>query len=348
MRLRSLAFLGAALAAGAAVAWGAAAARAQEAIELKLSHFLPPSHGIHRDFIEPWARELEARTDGGVKVTVFPGPGGLGNVARQYDQVVAGVTDIAHGLTGIPRGRFPRTGVIDLPFLTDGAGEATCVLWRLLLEHLADEYEGVKVLALHAHNPGLIHTRGRRIETAGDMRGLRVRTPSPAIGSMLEYLGATPVGLPPDQVYENLQKGALDGTVFPWDAIGAFRLYEVLDHHLDARAYTTSFYFVMNRQRYESLPEDVRAAIDELSGENLTAKFGAWWDEWDQPGLEAAKARGNEIIPLREEEREAWRERLGPMIDGWLDQLEADGVANARDIYAEAQRLAEGACAEAG
>ncbi len=179
------------------------------------------------------------------------------------------------------------------------------------------------------------------------MRGLRIRTPSPAIGSMLEHLGATPVGLPPDQVYENLQKGAIDGTVFPWDAVGAFRLYEVLDHHLDARAYTTSFYFVMNRQRYEALPEDVRAVLDGMSGEALIAKFGGWWDSWDQPGLEAARARGNEIIPLGDEEREAWRERLQPMVEAWLDQLEADGVSNARAIYAEAQRLAAEECAEA-
>ena len=328
---------------GAALAlvWGfGAPAPAQETIELKLSHFLPPGHGIHRDFIEPWARELEERTGGRVKVTIFPGPGGLGNVARQYDQVRAGVTDIAHGLTGIPRGRFPRTSVIDLPFLTDSAAHAGCILWRLYPDHLAEEYEGVRVLALHAHNPGLIHTRERRVETAEDMAGLRVRTPSPAIGAMLEYLGATPVGLPPNEVYENLQKGAIDGTVFPWDAVGAFRLDEVLKHHLDAKAYTTSFYFVMNEERYNNLPEDVRQAIDAISGDSLVPKFGAWWNEWDRPGLEAATARGNEITPLSDAERGAWRERLGPMIDGWLTEIGREGVADARGIYTDAQRFA--------
>ena len=271
MTFRTGALVGGALLASlAAAANPGPAAAAEEPIELKLSHFLPPSHGIHRDFIEPWARELEERTGGRVAVTIYPGPGGLGNVARQYDQVVAGVTDIAHGLTGIPRGRFPRTSVIDLPFLTESAGQATCILRHLYPDHLAEEFEGVKVLALHAHNPGLIHTRERKVEGAEDMQGLRVRTPSPAIGMMLDHLGATPVGLPPDQVYENLQKGAIDGTVFPWDAVGAFKLYEVLNHHLDAKAYTTSFYFVMNQDAYDALPEDVRAVIDEISGEALT------------------------------------------------------------------------------
>ncbi len=250
-----------------------------------------------------------------------------------------------YALQAGPTARPANSPAVSLPFLTESAGQATCILRHLYPDHLAEEYEGVKVLALHAHNPGLIHTREREVRTAGDMAGLRIRTPSPAIGSMLDHLGATPVGLPPDQVYENLQKGAIDGTVFPWDAVGAFKLYEVLGHHLDAKAYTTSFYFVMNQDTYDGLPEDVRAVIDEMSGEALTAKFGEWWDAWDRPGLEATEARGNEIVPLSEEERAAWRERLEPMIQDWLDQMEAEGIADARDLDAEAQRLAAEECA---
>src|SRR3546814_20198025 len=46
-------------------------ARAQE-IELKLSHFLPPGHGIQRDWLQPWAEDLAKRTNGKVKVTIYP------------------------------------------------------------------------------------------------------------------------------------------------------------------------------------------------------------------------------------------------------------------------------------
>jgi len=314
----------------------AGAAPAQE-IELKLSHFLPPVHGIHTDFIEPWARELEARTGGQVKVSIFPGGTQLGNVARQYDQVRAGVVDIAHGLTGIPRGRFPRTSIVDLPFLFDDADQATRALWAVLPDYLAEEYPGVKVLALHAHNPGLIHTRDRPMRTMDDLQGLRIRTPSPAISMMLEHLGAIPQGLPPGEVYEALQKGVIDGTVFPWDPVASFKLVEVLNHHLDARTYTVSFFFVMNQAKYNGLPEDVRSAIDELSGDHLIPKFGPWWAAWDKPGLDAAQAAGQEIVPLSQEERERWLETLQPMIEAYLDQIEAEGVENAREIYVALQ-----------
>ncbi|WP_119166021.1 TRAP transporter substrate-binding protein [Algihabitans albus] len=305
--------------------------------ELKLSHFLPPVHGIHTDFLQPWAEDLATCSNGQVAVEIFPGGTQLGNVAKQQEQVLAGVVDIAHGLHGIPRGRFPRTSVIDLPFLTESADAASRTLWALFPDYLAEEYEGLKVLALHAHNGGLIHTRGTQVGTMEDMRGLRIRTPSPAISMMLESLGAIPQGMPPGQVYENLEKGVIDGTVFPWDPVRSFRLAEVLEHHLDARAYTVSFFLVMNQRSYDRLPADVQACIDGASGDALTAKFGDWWNAWDAPGLAAAKEKGNGVTTLGDAERARWREALAPMIEAYLDELEGQGVENAREIFAKAQ-----------
>lgn len=334
-----------AVAACAALALGAAtagSATAQETIRLKLSHFLPETHGMHVDFMEPWARELERCTDGRVAVTVYPAGSAFGNITRQLDQVRAGVVDIAHGLSGLPRGNFPATSVIELPFLVESADAATRTLWQLYQEgYFGDEYEGLEVLALHAHNPGLFHTREEPIEELSDLEGLRIRTPSPSVSMMLEHLGASPVGMPPLDVYEALQRGTLDGTVFPWDAIGAFNLNEVLQYHTDARAYTTSFYFVMNQRRYDSLPVEVRQCIDSLSGETLVRKFGDWWNQWDAPGREEAIELGHTIIPVSDEQRAQWKETLEPMIQARLDQLEQEGVGNAREIYARAQELIE-------
>ncbi len=304
-----------------------------ETIELKLSHFLPSSHPTQKEFLEPWAKELEERTNGQVKVTIFPAGSAFGHVAKQYDQVKAGVVDISHGLTGFPRGRLPRTLIMDLPFLTKSSDTASRALWDLYPEYLAKEYAGLKVLALHAHNPGLIHTRGKQVKSMADLKGLRLRAPSAAISMMLKQLGATPVGLPPTQVYENLQKGVIDGNVFPYEAVHGFKLSEVLDYHLDAKAYTTSFYFVINEKKYNSLPADVRAVIDDMSGESLVAKFGPWWNSWDKPGIADIKKKGNPVVTLSDAQREEWRIALKPTTDGYLTGLEEKGVSNAREIY---------------
>ena len=310
-------------------------------ITLKISHYLPDKHGIHTDFLEPWARELEAKTNGKVAVEILPGPSAFGNVAKQMDQVKAGVVDMANGLAGMPRGRLPRTSVMDMPFLAKTADAATRTLWDLHKEGLlADEYKGVKPLALYCHNAGLIHTTDKPVRSPDDLKGLRLRTPSPAISEAVTALGGTPVGLPPAEVYESLQKKVLDGTIFTWDAVGAFRLNEVLKYHTDARTYTTCFFFVMNEKKYESLPADVRAALDSISGDALIPKFGPWWDKWDARGMDDAKAKGHEIITLTDAERQAFADRLQALADDWIAKLaKDDNVPNAAALYDRAKAL---------
>ena len=313
---------------------------AAPSIELTASTFLPPSHGMVVDLMGEWAEQLNERTNGEVSVDIHAGGSAYGNIAKQLDQVRAGVTDIALGLHGIPRGRFPRTTIIDMPFLVRTSDAATRILMDLYPQFLAQEYQGLKVLLLFAHNAGAFHTREKPIRTAKDLKGLRIRAPSPATAAMLKYLGASPVGMPPGQVYENLQKGTLDGTIFAWDAIRAYKLYEVLDHHLEARAYTVSFYFVMNENTYDRLPENIRSIVDDISGAAQVPRIAALWNEWDEAARNTVIERGTQITQLPEAERSNWRTLLEPMIEDWLAGLEADGVDDAREIYAEAQRLA--------
>lgn len=304
---------------------------------LKLSHYLPPVHGIHTDFIVPWTEQVTQCTGGAVKFEIFPGGTQLGNVAKQQEQVLAGVVDIAHGLHGIPRGRFPRTSLIELPFMTDDAGAASRTLWAMYPDYLAPEYKGLKVLALHAHNGGLVHTSNKKVEKMEDLKGLRLRTPSPAVSEMLTTLGATPQGLPPGEVYENIQKSVIDGTVFPWDPVKSYGLNEVLKYHLEAGTYTVPFLFVMNQRKYDSLPENVRKCIDQASGDALVGKFGDWWDKWDEAGRMEAQQAGHTITKLSAEERERWRKALQPTIDTYIKQTSSQ-VENAQQIVDEMRK----------
>ena len=336
MKFKRKAIIGAAV--SAVMALGAMGSAAQAKTTLKLSHYLPSVHGIHTDFIGPWAKQVSECTGGEVQFEIFPAGTQLGNVARQQDQVRAGVVDIAHGLHGIPRGRFPATSLIDMPFLTDDAGAATYALWQLYKDGtLANEYKGFKVLALHAHNGGLLHTRGKKVATMEDMKGLRIRTPSPAVSDMLSTLGATPQGLPPGEVYENLQRGVLDGTVFPWDPVKSFGLNEVLDYHLDLGIYTVSFFFLMNEKSYNRLSPEAQACIDKFSGDALVPKFDAWWDAWDKPGRDEAIEAGHEITKPSDEERKRWHEVLQPMMDAYVQKVKDEGVDNAAEIYQKMQ-----------
>jgi TRAP-type C4-dicarboxylate transport system substrate-binding protein len=307
-------------------------ASAQQPIELKLAHFLPTANGMHKDFAEPWSRQLEACSHNKVKITIYPAGTQLANIGRLYDEVSSGVIDIALGLAGIPAGRLERLRLMELPFMVKTADAASRTLWDLH-DLIKPDFPNLKVLALFATNAGQIHMVGKRVRNIEDLKGMRIRFPSEAIKQMLSYLGAVPVGLPPGAVYENMEKGVIDGAVFTWDAMDSFKLAEVTKYHLDAKAYVATFWFAMNQRKFDGLPKDVQDCVNKLSGATLAAKFGKWWNEWDAPGLKLVKDKGHPIDELSPAQRTKWREILKPMIDKYIAHVESKGVKNARAIY---------------
>lgn len=306
--------------------------------ELKFSTFVPPTHGFVVDVLEPLGKEIEKASGGKATVRVFAGNSPFGKVENQADQVKQGVVDLAFGLNGIPRGRYLRTSIMEMPFVAESAGAASRALWAMRGGLLADDWKEYKLAALHCHHPGLFHTRSKPLKDIRDVQGLRMRAPNPPTQALLAYLGATPVGMPPGQVYENLEKGVIDGAVFPWDAINGFRLETLLKNHLDARVYTACFHLVMNPKRFEALPPEVKKAIDARIGDPLVARFGDLWTKWDQVGLEKVKKLGNNIVPVSNAQRDKWRAELKPVLDGELAKLEKEGVPNARAVYEEMLR----------
>jgi TRAP-type C4-dicarboxylate transport system substrate-binding protein len=308
---------------------------AQAQTELKFSTFVPPTHGFVVDVLEPLARDIEKKSGGKATVRVFAGNSPFGKTENQADQVKQGVVDLAFGLNGIPRGRYLRTSIMEMPFVAESADSASRALWAMRDGPLKDDWKEFKLAALHCHNPGLFHTRDKPLKDIHDVKGLRMRAPNPPTQTLLAFLGATPVGMPPGQVYESLDKGVIDGAVFPWDAIKGFRLENSLKHHLDARVYTSCFHLVMNPKRFDALPPEVKKAIDSSIGEPLVERFGGWWNKWDEAGLAAVKPLNHQIVPVPDATREKWRAELKPVIDDELGKLDKEGVKDARAIYAE-------------
>lgn len=192
-------------------------AAAQERIALKVAHTFPAGHGVHTDFLQPWSQELEKRSGQRVKVSVHDGASPLGNAATLLERLQAGELDIVHGLPGSFPGRFPRTHLIDVPFLAENAATGSRVLWALRDKQLKQEFAGLKVLALHTDNGGLVHTGPRKVVAPEDLKGLRLRSPSTAANKVLAGFGATPLGMPPSQSFANLRAGLIDGALFSWD-----------------------------------------------------------------------------------------------------------------------------------
>ena len=128
-------------------------------VELVLGHFVPTRHEFHAQLLEPWAREVEGRSGGRLRISIHPG-GSLGPAPAQYKNVTAGAMDIGLGVHSYTPGRFPLTESLELPFLWDSARRATLALQALYRDvpALRREYADAKVLALWANGPAQVMT----------------------------------------------------------------------------------------------------------------------------------------------------------------------------------------------
>lgn len=176
------------------------------------------------------------------------------------------------------------------------------------------------------HGPGAIHTR-EPVTTLADLKGVKLRVGGGGV-RLSEALGATPVTMPGSQAYEAIQKGVADGAMFPLEAVAGFRLYELVNHHLviPGGLYTTPFALIMNRDRYESLSETQRAALDSVSGVKAAAILGRGWDEADENGRKAALENGGTITEISTEELAKMREAASVVTSNWIELANSRGL----------------------
>lgn len=311
-----------------------ASAMAQQTIALKLSHFLGPTSFFQVDFARPWARELEERTGGRVKLELFDGGSTFGAVTAQAAQVKAGTIDIALGLRGAEGDKFQRSSIIELPFMVPDARRGSQALWASFKEGMfGPEYQDYKVLALFVHNPGLIHTAIRPVRFVSDLQGLRLRAPNQAVAATLASVESVPAILQVNDVMDAVKAGRLDGIVTNWgNPLVGFN--DHMKFHTDIAFYTSVFFLVMNKDRFASLPPDVQGPIEAQSNEALVTRFGLLWDKWDKPVRDGAAAPGHELIVPDGPAMERWKAALESVTKRYLDGLVAAGFTDAHEAHA--------------
>lgn len=309
----------------------------EKPIELKLSHWVGINHNHHKNVLAPWAKMVEERSKGRLKVPVFPG-GTLGKPTDHWDMIRDGIADIGWGTHNYTPGRFPLTSAGDLPFIFKSSKGGSRALWELYVKHLQKEHEGVKVLWLFITTPFQVHTTRKPVKTVEDLAGLKLRAPGGQVTATVKQLGAIPVTLAAPESYQALERGTVDGTVFPWEAIFGFKLYELIRHHTVANMIVSTFFITMNQKKYDSLPPDLKKVIDDLSGAWGAEFAGAAWDKGEEDGINAAKKAGATTYTLPPSELQRWVQKTKPVEDEWLTTMAAKGLPG-RQVLADLREL---------
>lgn len=307
-------------------------ASAQE-VTLRLHQFLPPQAPVPAMILRPWGEAVEQASGGRIQIQHFDAMSLGGRPPELIDQARDGVVDLSMTLVGYTPGRFPRSEVFELPFMMTDPVATARAFWEMVETDFQDnEFRDVKILGAWNHGPGLIHSR-TPVRSLEDMRGLSLRGPTRITNNLLAELGAEPVGMPLPSIPEALSKGVVAATVLPWEVTSSIRLAELVENHTEFAGrealYTATIILAMNKDRYEALPDDLRAVIDAESGEKLSA-FAAqvMWD-MDAPARKLAADRGNTIITLDEVEGARWKEAAAPVTERWIAEMDGLGIDGA-------------------
>jgi len=308
---------------------------------LMVSHFLPASHPLQ----EKTFPELMDNYNKGALETInfeyFPA-NALGDAGSHYDMAVTGESDISVSVHGYTPGRFPSVSVMELPFLTESAEHGSKIMASLYEEfpEIQKEHSDTKILTLFTAEPAQFISKSHKIEKPEDLKGLRVRTPSPLGNEILKGLGATPVSMPMSDVYESLERGVIDVALVPLETLYNFGFYEVTKYVTIANMSSTPFFIAMNEDVYETFSLEDQENLEKYLGVDLAAKAGSVYDADGEIGLQKAEESGAEIIYLTEEDLKEWKSILEPVVDSWKNDMESQGIPGTA-IYERALQLKE-------
>jgi len=305
--------------------------------ELVLSSWLPPKHPIVTGVIQPWADQVAEATDGRVTVRILPKP--VGSPPEHFDLAAEGIVDITYGLHSFTKDdRFLRSRIGQFSFIADTATDGSRAYWDVYAGTLdaEAEHQGTKLLGLWVHGPGMFHNNQRKIETPEDFSGLKVRTPGGYIAGLAQELEIITQFMGPGEVYEKLSRGVIDGVTFPMEALQAFNLTEHVKYSMRVPGgiYNTSWFMVMNEDIWDSLPDEDRTAIENVSGAALAELAGSVWDGADTRGAAYIADRDITVYDAPAPVLAAIRELAARHEAAWADSVQKTGFDGAAALAA--------------
>jgi TRAP-type C4-dicarboxylate transport system substrate-binding protein len=258
------------LAATAALVTAAFGAQAQQ-ITLKVHHFLPSTSSSQVKLIQPWCDKIQKESKDRLKCQIYPSLQLGGTPAQLMDQVRDGVADIVWAVPTYAAGRYTKSEVFELPFMTTTSKASSQALYTYIQKNALDEFKGVKIIFNHVHDGTLFHFRDKNVTKLEELKGLKIRAATRINSQMIAAMGATPVQMPLPAVPESLAKGVIDGASVPWEGAPSIKLQEIAKYALDTapgmpRMANTIFAFAMNQAKYDSLPADLKKVVDDNSG----------------------------------------------------------------------------------
>jgi len=259
-------------------------------VTLKIGNHTPQKSSHIRVGILPWVRAVEKDSGGTLKFQEFWGGQLSRSPAKQYELLMNGIQDVTIVLPSYTQELFPDFSLFSLPYLFRSAEEASIAMWRFYEKGLLRGMDKVYVASVYSNGNSLLHF-SKKVETAADIKGLKIRASGPEEAAVIKAISGVPVAMSITQIAESLNRGVIQGALSGWSPARSFRYLPLIKTHWVEPLGVRSFFLGINKKVYDGLPEKAKRAIDKNSGLALSRRVGG-------------VAFGEEIKVLREQAKE--------------------------------------------
>jgi TRAP-type C4-dicarboxylate transport system substrate-binding protein len=308
-------------------------------IELSMTIIQPPTAQMLTLIGPAFADKISKATNGRVKLKLYP-DGVLCKSAGTYEAVETGVADIGWSLPSYTPGKFPLVELLEVPGLPYNSCEvSSLVANEIYNKYKPQSFSKTKVLLIVGNSPGCLHTK-TPVQSQEDLKGMEIRTVGGPGSDSIKLLGGIPVAMPMPDSYMALDKGVVKGILCPLDPLQGFKLAEVTKYTtLTSFLYNSVFFYVMNLNKWNSLPQDVQKAIDKVSQE-FALEHGKLWESVEKAAMDfAVKNHAHKMVALKEGEADKWKKIIQPVADSYMSK-QVEGVSG-KEVVAEAMKLVE-------
>jgi TRAP-type C4-dicarboxylate transport system substrate-binding protein len=298
--------------------------RAQEVIKLKNSIFFPSVH-FQVALMDQFAKDLKERTKGRVEMTNYPG-GTLVPPDKAFSGAIEGISDLALFATGLNPGRFPVSEILEVPLGYPSAYVASHVIDDVSKKFKMKEYDNVHLIWLWSCPPSIFTSVNKPIKSLEDIKNMRIR----GIGrtnEVVKALGAAAIPLPSSDTYEAMRKGILDGMYTPMETSKGYKYADIIRYATASYKISVAgtFSLVMNKEKYNSLPADIKKIFDDLCTEYFNKQL-PMWNQQDIDGREFFKSKGGTLSYLTDAESKRWIKAVEPVIEEYKKYLVSKGL----------------------
>lgn len=226
--------------------------------------------GDERDqSLQEFAKLVDEKSDGKIKVEVFSG-GTLGTWRETIEGLELGTVQIVNESIGTLEAYSPTAGIDAYPYLYRDVDHYTSVMNSEIGQELLDKVgeEGNFVIMGPSNRGARIMTSNKRVESAEDLKGLKIRAPGIQMYiKTWEYLGASPTPMDPSEIYTGLQLGTVDAQENPvlYSYGGAY--YDVTDYLVLTNHVFSTDVFIFNQDYFNGLPEETQTIFREAATE---------------------------------------------------------------------------------